>query len=214
MNPRKKSRLCAVPLTFAVLVCCLLFTGGHAAWAAPYVTPLGTPANVGEAGLRDTSHLLNNSQSRTVTSVTYSVNQRQSMQLQTSVSAPTNLKIIARTNDTVTLTWHEPAVATGMYGYQIYSNGVLLGTLGSEYSAVIVNDFMPNTVYSFVIKAVDAFGTESAPSNKVVILLNGSLRYNYDAAGRLQSITIQDTGQILQSYTYDDNGNLLNIIVP
>ncbi|RTE10630.1 fibronectin type III domain-containing protein [Paenibacillus whitsoniae] len=214
VNSRRKSRLCAVSVSFAVLVYCMLLIGGNAVWAAPYVIPWGKPTSADKTGATIVGQVQNRVQSGTVTSVTYSVYQPKVMQIQASVPAPTNLKVISRASDAVTLKWSEPTVTAGVYGYHIYNGNVLLGGIGAEYSAVNVNGLMPNTVYSFVVKAVDGLGNESSPSNKVVILLNGSLHYNYDSAGRLQSITIQQTGQTIQSYVYDDNGNLLNVIIP
>lgn len=204
----KSSRRLVTVLVVAIAFYCVVFMETAHARAAPDTSPPVTNADQ----VYDDS-----GQTTSVTSVTYSVYsfppKLQQMQ-STSLTPPSNLKIISKSSDSITLKWKVPSVTASVYGYHIYNGTDLVGTASAYDSTIVIGNLAGNTLHAFVVKTIDEFGNESVPSNKVLTMLSGSLRYHYDAAGRLQTITIQETGQVVQTYLHDSNGNLITVVVP
>ena len=79
-------------------------------------------------------------------------------------TAPT-LSASGTTTSSTNLSWSGATDNVGVTGYQVYQNGVLIGTVtGTSYS---VTGLSSSTTYSFTVKALDAAGNVSASSNTV-----------------------------------------------
>ncbi|MBX3254218.1 MAG: fibronectin type III domain-containing protein [Chitinophagaceae bacterium] len=93
-------------------------------------------------------------------------------------SAPSNLKVVGTSTNSVSLTWDESEDDVGLDHYDIYVNGVK--AYYTSESGYTVFNLEPNLLYTFTIKAVDISANESAPSNQVTAqtALKG-LRYKY-----------------------------------
>ncbi|OPH47272.1 hypothetical protein BC351_12295 [Paenibacillus ferrarius] len=115
------------------------------------------------------------------------------------------------TSSTVTLRWTASTDNVELIGYDIYNGTALIGSVNGSTTTYTAKGLAANTLYSFTIKAKDAAGNISAASNSISILLNGKLTYNYDSRGRLTSISITSTGQVVKSFSYDNNGNLKTV---
>ncbi|WP_332908492.1 RCC1 domain-containing protein [Paenibacillus roseus] len=127
------------------------------------------------------------------------------------IGAPTELKINRQWGTNVDLTWLAPGGE--IISYDIYNGNTLIGTVPGNITSYTFSNLIANTTYTFTIKARNAYGA-SAASNAVTVTLRmaGKIRYNYDQAGRLISLTNKDTGEIIQTYDYDANGNLIKTI--
>jgi len=93
-------------------------------------------------------------------------------------TAPGNLQVVSTTNATATLTWTASTDNVGVDHYAVYVNGQL--ALVTPNLNVIVNGLNKGQVYAFTVKAVDASGNYSNPSNQATapIIYNG-LSYTY-----------------------------------
>ena len=84
----------------------------------------------------------------------------------TAPSAPANLTATA-SGGGVSLRWDQSSDDTGVAGYDIYRDGVLLErTTGTSFLDTTVT---PGTTYGYVVKARDAAGNVSAPSNTATV---------------------------------------------
>jgi chitodextrinase/C1A family cysteine protease len=82
-------------------------------------------------------------------------------------TAPTNLAASSITQTTLTLTWTASTDNVGVTGYDIYSNGSLLGSVTG--TSANVTGLTASTTYSFYVKAKDAAGNISAASNTISV---------------------------------------------
>jgi chitodextrinase len=81
-------------------------------------------------------------------------------------TAPTNLSAPTKSNVTVNLSWSASTDNVGVYGYEVYRGGTLIGTTtGANATTFTVTGLTPSTTYSFTVKAKDAAGNVSAASN-------------------------------------------------
>src|SRR5499426_1427415 len=83
-------------------------------------------------------------------------------------SPPTNLIVTATTSTTVSLSWTASIDNIGVTGYRIFNGSTLAGT--STATTFIVGSLTPNTSYTFTVRAFDAAGNESQPSNAVTAM--------------------------------------------
>jgi chitodextrinase len=76
---------------------------------------------------------------------------------------PANPEIAGRTTNSVTLTWQSSADNTRVMKYDVYTNGI---RVGSTYGATTftASGLNRNTLYTFSVRAVDTNLNESAPS--------------------------------------------------
>ncbi|CAF4444330.1 unnamed protein product [Rotaria sp. Silwood2] len=80
------------------------------------------------------------------------------------IDAPTELQVLATTDNSVTLAWRSVSSATG---YNLYRNGgkansgIITGTTFTD------NNLNSGTTYTYTVKAVSSAGSESAASNSV-----------------------------------------------
>ncbi|CAM4247646.1 chitodextrinase [Paenibacillus endophyticus] len=91
----------------------------------------------------------------------------------TAPSAPASLASPSKTDVSVNLTWSASTDNIGVYGYEVYRNGTLIGTTtGVGSTAYTAAGLTPSTAYSFTVKAKDAAGNLSAASNTLNITTN------------------------------------------
>ncbi|MCA0754254.1 fibronectin type III domain-containing protein [Paenibacillus sp. N4] len=84
-------------------------------------------------------------------------------------TAPGNLTVTGQSSTSAALSWQPASDNVGVTGYEIYKNDMLLTTVAGnvhDYSAV---GLLPATAYQFVVKARDAVGQVSEPSNPVTV---------------------------------------------
>jgi hypothetical protein len=95
-------------------------------------------------------------------------------------SAPGALTITGSTYNSVSLSWTASTDNVGVVAYDVYVNGARSYTLGSSATSFTVYSLANGQNYAFVVKARDAAGNVSIPSNQVSgeALLNG-IPYNY-----------------------------------
>ncbi|MGE5529220.1 MAG: sialate O-acetylesterase [Patescibacteria group bacterium] len=78
-------------------------------------------------------------------------------------TAPANLVATAVSSSRIDLIWNASTDNVGVTGYQIFRDGVQVGTSGTtSYSDTSLS---PNTTYSYYVKAYDAAGNVSSQSN-------------------------------------------------
>ncbi|GGI45791.1 hypothetical protein GCM10008018_13890 [Paenibacillus marchantiophytorum] len=125
-------------------------------------------------------------------------------------TVPSNVVISGKTNSTITLTWTTSTDNVGVTGYDIYSGSTLTGSVNGSTTTYTVTVLSANTLNILTVKAKDGAGNLSLSSNAISVFLNGKLTYTYDSRGRLTSISITSTGQIIKTFVYDNNGNLIS----
>ncbi|WP_135550800.1 fibronectin type III domain-containing protein [Paenibacillus cymbidii] len=122
-------------------------------------------------------------------------------------TVPSNLTITGRTQTSVSLGWGASTDNSGSLVYDIYSNGVVVGTVTTM--SFTIQGLLAGTNYSIVVKARDGSGNASAASNEIYLGYR-IMTYHYDDANRIDYVQLS-TGQKYK-YNYDHNGNLLSII--
>jgi calcineurin-like phosphoesterase family protein len=80
-------------------------------------------------------------------------------------TAPGNLTAVARSSSAVDLNWTAASDAVGVVSYQIYRNGALLATTGTNVTSYTDATVIGSSSYSYEVKARDAAGNVSAASN-------------------------------------------------
>jgi len=85
---------------------------------------------------------------------------------------------------------------------------VIAAAAGSDHSIAIKQD---GTAWAWGSNRSGQLGDGSAYAIRQVAL-QLKIKYNYDQAGRLQTITNAVTDEIIQTYLYDNNGNLTKIL--
>lgn len=78
-------------------------------------------------------------------------------------TAPTNLTVTGTTSTTVSLSWTASTDNFGVTGYRIFNGSTPAGT--STTTTFTVGSLTPSTNYTFTVRAFDAAGNESQPSN-------------------------------------------------
>ncbi|MFB5677042.1 OmpL47-type beta-barrel domain-containing protein [Paenibacillus terreus] len=127
---------------------------------------------------------------------------------QTKPSAPVGLIGTNVTPTSIKLAWKAATDDAGRVSYEIYDGGQLVGETRELFYEL--NNLNPQQSYVFTVKAKDAAGNYSDPSNAVSKGVSKNYKYIYDAAGRLDKIELD--GRVLFDYQYDKNGNLLRIV--
>ncbi|MNU96443.1 Mannan endo-1,4-beta-mannosidase precursor [compost metagenome] len=82
-------------------------------------------------------------------------------------SAPSNLAGTSSTYSTADLTWTQSTDNVGVVGYNVYKDGALLDI--STTTSYTATGLKANTTYVFTVKAIDAAGNISSPSNAVSV---------------------------------------------
>lgn len=79
-------------------------------------------------------------------------------------SAPMNLAIASASATSITLSWSASSDNVGVTGYTVYYGTSSVNTTGTS---ATISGLLPNTIYTFTVKARDAAGNLSAASNSV-----------------------------------------------
>jgi len=93
-------------------------------------------------------------------------------------TAPSGLQLLGSTNSSATLSWTAATDNVGVDHYAVYANGQLENV--TQNLSIIVNGLTKGALYDFVVKAVDASGNYSNPSNQVSInVVSSGLNFSY-----------------------------------
>jgi exo-poly-alpha-galacturonosidase len=86
----------------------------------------------------------------------------------TPVSPPQKLMIppMAYDDSSITVIWSKPSDYSNVVSYNVYNNGSLAGNTKNLF--LNIKGLEPNSPYSITVKAIDASGEESGPSNKII----------------------------------------------
>lgn len=97
-------------------------------------------------------------------------------------SVPTNLTATASSSSQINLNWAASTDNVGVIGYDIYRNGIIVGS--STQASYSDTGLLALTSYSYFIKAKDAVGNFSSSSNTVTaVTLNGGVATALDRTG-------------------------------
>lgn len=80
-------------------------------------------------------------------------------------TAPSNLRVTATTSSTVSLAWNASSDNVGVASYEITQNAAVVGS--NPATTFTVSGLSPSTSYTFAVRARDAAGNISSPSNQV-----------------------------------------------
>ncbi len=98
-------------------------------------------------------------------------------------SAPQNLRKIAQTEVCVDLAWDESSDNVGVVGYDIYRDGVVIGSTDGGTTHYSIDGLEPGT-YAFSVKARDAAGNVSEPSNVLSVTITSAPEVGNLALGK------------------------------
>jgi len=92
----------------------------------------------------------------------------QALSLSAPVNPPQKLMVppLAYDDSSITVIWSKPADYSNVVSYNIYNNGSLAGNTKNLFFNIA--GLEPDSPYSITVKALDAAGTESVSSNKVM----------------------------------------------
>ena len=113
---------------------------------------------------------------------------------------PSNLTASAIAAGQMSLSWTGSTDNIGVTGYKVYRNDVLIQTVTSN--SYLDTGLDPNTSYSYYVKATDAAGNLSGPSNTVT-------KYSLSVAPGASSVTCDkpvDTWQTTATFTFTAAG--------
>ncbi|WP_309113517.1 cellulose binding domain-containing protein [Saccharothrix sp.] len=82
----------------------------------------------------------------------------------TAPTAPTNLRVTGTTSSSVSLAWNAATDNVGVTAYEVHRGASVTTVTGTT---ATVSGLSPNTTYQFTVKARDAAGNVSGPSNQV-----------------------------------------------
>jgi endo-1,4-beta-D-glucanase Y/chitodextrinase len=82
-------------------------------------------------------------------------------------TAPTNLTFTAKTATTVSLQWNPSTDNVGVAGYEVYRDGVMIAK--TPETRYIDSGLQKLTAYTYTVRAYDASGNISAPSNSISV---------------------------------------------
>lgn len=102
------------------------------------------------------------------------------------VGAPANLKLVSKTDTEAAVRWSAPRSARGVAGYNVYRDGALVGTAGKAARSFTDSGLAPNTCYTWTVRAFNAAGKLSPPSNKLMaatpIIIRDTVAWAADTA--------------------------------
>jgi len=86
----------------------------------------------------------------------------------TPISPPQNLMVppLAFDDSSMTAIWSKPSDYSKVVSFNVYLNGTLAGNTKNLF--LNITELEANNPYSLIVKAVDASGNESLPSNKII----------------------------------------------
>ena len=89
-------------------------------------------------------------------------------------SAPTGLTATAASSERIDLAWSGSTDNVGVVGYDIYRDGVLIRSVGAQTTAVDTG-VTPGASYEYVVRARDAAGNSSDPSDAAAVTVPATL---------------------------------------
>jgi exo-poly-alpha-galacturonosidase len=101
-----------------------------------------------------------------------------------SVAAPQKVMVppMAYDDSSITVVWSKPSDYSNVVGYNVYQEGSLAGSTKNLFYNI--KGLEPNSPYSITVKAVNAAGEESGPSNKIIQLTAPTMKvFNVTAYG-------------------------------
>jgi lysophospholipase L1-like esterase len=108
---------------------------------------------------------------------------------------------------TISITWPVSTDNTGVAGYEIYANGLLLGT--SEINAFQATNLQPETNYTFTVIAYDLVGNKSPSSQGLIQLTSsGTSFYSQNGATQLDNLSSWKTLAGIAPSSFSDNGQV------
>ncbi|MCL1990189.1 MAG: lytic polysaccharide monooxygenase [Defluviitaleaceae bacterium] len=81
------------------------------------------------------------------------------------LTGPTQLKA---TSTSLSLQWNPSTSTHGVLGYRIYRNHAVVGEVGPQTTTFVDAGLVPNTLYTYAVKAFDQFGNEAYSPNMTV----------------------------------------------
>jgi len=101
-----------------------------------------------------------------------------------SVAPPQKLTVppMAYDDSTITVIWNKPSDYSNVVSYNVYQEGSLAGSTKNLFFNI--KGLEPSSPYSLIVKAVNASGEESGPSNKVIQITAPAMKvFNVTACG-------------------------------
>ena len=87
-------------------------------------------------------------------------------------TAPTNLTASNVTDSTADLSWNASTDNVGVTGYEVFEGGISIGTVAGTSAGI--TGLLPNSSYSFTVRAFDAAGNNSGFSNTENVTTTGT----------------------------------------
>ncbi len=79
-------------------------------------------------------------------------------------TVPQNVRAVANSGTSVTVSWSASTDNVGVAGYDVYRGGSKVGQVGASFLSYTDTTVQPNTAYSYTVDAFDAAGNHSAQS--------------------------------------------------
>lgn len=117
-------------------------------------------------------------------------------------TAPSDLKAATITETQIKLDWTAASDNVSVTGYIVYRNGQNIGTI--KETTFTDTDLVPNTAYTYWVKAKDAAYNESLPSNEIKITTLADTQAP-DAPGKLRVSNQTETSATLEWDAAADN---------
>jgi chitodextrinase len=106
-------------------------------------------------------------------------------------STPLNLTLVSKTISSASIAWTASTDNSGVAGYEIYGNGVLLAK--TQFNYHLLTNLIPFSTYSVYVIAYDANNNKSAPSNTIVFETTEPVTYFSKATGNLYDLATWGT---------------------
>lgn len=111
---------------------------------------------------------------------------------------------------TISITWPASTDDNEVAGYEIYANGILIGT--SDVNAFQATGLLPETSYTFTVIAFDAAGNKSAASESLTqATSSGTIFYSQAGSTQLNSLASWKTQAGIAPSSFSDNGQVFVI---
>ncbi len=102
-------------------------------------------------------------------------------------SVPSGITLANKSHTNAALTWNASSDNAGVKGYEVYVNGVLVGS--TVLPAYMVSDLNPGSNYTITVVAVDASNNKSAASAGLAVTTNPAATYYSLATGNLNELS-------------------------